>query len=315
MVSWASGSPSSRRSSLLPCACGATTGSSSTAWAVSREGPSWSDLLQAALIQAAILGTVGAVIAVAIDRAPRRWWIALGGGVAVLGAALTLLSPVLVQPLFESTTPVRDPALVAEIRSLAAREGVEVGEVLVSDASRRSRAVNARVEGLFGTQRVVLDDTLTDETPAAQVRWVVAHELVHVSRHHVLKGVAWLAGLALPLALLVSAVVALACGPARTGAGDLLRRVAVAIASVSVLLTLVTPLENWVSRAYEAEADWRALRLAGDPEAAIAHRVLARDLARADPDPPRLLQLWFGTHPTPLQRIGLAERARVSSRR
>jgi STE24 endopeptidase len=68
------------------------------------------------------------------------------------------------------------------------------------------------------------------------------------------------------------------------------------------------PLGNWVSRAYEGEAEWRALQVTGDAGAAIR---LQEGLVRQNlgvPDPPAWVRLWFGTHPTALERIGLARR-------
>lgn len=276
------------------------------------------DRLQAALLEAVILGLTFAVLAVAIRLLPRGWWAALGVLIAVVVAALALLAPLAIAPLFERTTPLRDPALAADVRAIADRAGVNVDDVVVSDASRRTRAVNARVEGLGGTQRVVLDDTLT-ELPRDQAAWVVAHEIAHVHHRHVLKGVTWLAALALPLALLVYAVTVWATGSGAAPGGEagvelVLRRVAVAAAAIAVLAALLAPLANRVSRAYEAEADWTAFALTDDPRAAIDLRRSSRALSRADPDPPRPYYLWFGTHPTSMERIGLALRAEREGR-
>ena len=69
------------------------------------------------------------------------------------------------------------------------------------------------------------------------------------------------------------------------------------------------PLANWVSRAYESEADWRGLQLAGDPQAAIGLQQGLVQRALGVPDTPEGIQVWFGSHPTALQRIGLALRA------
>jgi STE24 endopeptidase len=69
---------------------------------------------------------------------------------------------------------------------------------------------------------------------------------------------------------------------------------------------LVSPLQNTVSRTFEARADRTALWATHDPR---SFEALQRDLALSaltDPDPPRLAQIWFGTHPTVLQRLGMA---------
>src|SRR5437870_3184284 len=76
-------------------------------------------------------------------------------------------------------TPLGDEGLADRLRALARRAGVPVRDVLVADASRRTRKVNAYVSGLGATRRVVLFDTLLREAEPRQVELVVAHELGH----------------------------------------------------------------------------------------------------------------------------------------
>jgi len=271
------------------------------------------DRLEGAAIQMVILAIAVAVVAASVHYLRRSWWLALGALVTLLAVGLTLLSPVLISPRFEQTRPLDNPALERDIRELADRAGVEVDEIVVTDASRRTRAFNARVEGLGATQRVVLSDTLMQGAPPAELRWVVAHELAHAKEGHLVKGVAWIAALAVPLALLVFGATGAMAGFARDEHGRAraeasLTRTAVALAVITTLTAISAPLSNTVSRAYEAEADWIALQLTGDPQAAIDFRVRTRERRRGAVDPPALIQLWFGTHPTSSQRVGLAQR-------
>jgi STE24 endopeptidase len=269
------------------------------------------DRLEGTVIQMVILAVAVAVVAAAVHYLRRTWWLALGGLVAVLVVGITLLSPVVIAPRFEQTAALDDPALERDIRALADRAEVRVDEIVVSDASRRTRTLNARVDGLGATQRVVLFDTLLAEAPPAELRWVVAHELAHAKEAHVAKGVAWVAALALPLALVVFGATGAIAGFGRGGRQPdveaTLARTAVALAVITVLMAVSAPLVHAVSRAYEREADWIALQLTADPQAAIDFRVRTRELRRGDVDPPVLTQLWFGTHPTPQERVGMAQ--------
>ena len=81
----------------------------------------------------------------------------------------------------------------ADVEQLARRAGVDVGEVLVVDASRRTTAANAYVDGLGHTKRVVLYDTLLERFTPEQVRLVVAHELGHVKHRDLARGMLWVA--------------------------------------------------------------------------------------------------------------------------
>ncbi len=283
---------------------------------VTQSVPGWLlDLGKGLGIQMLIAAGIGAGVAVAIARAPRWWWAFAGAGAAVLIYAMSVLSPLLLEPVFQKTEPLRDAALSAEVLELADRAGVEAEDVVVNDASARTTAANAYVSGLGGSRHIVLYDTLLRDFPRDQVRMVVAHELAHVERQHVLKGSTWAAALALPAALLVFAVVGWRTGFAPAGRGAegtslVVRRLAVAAASAAVIGTLTIPLTTWVSRAYEREAEWRGLANAGDPDAAIGLQQGLVERSLGVPDPPQAVRVWFGTHPTALERIGMALRAR-----
>ena len=78
---------------------------------------------------------------------------------------------VLLEPMFNRFEPLRRPSSSrARLRSLADRAGVPVREVLVADASRRTRKHNAYVSGIGSTRRVVVFDTLLDGGGAARAR-------------------------------------------------------------------------------------------------------------------------------------------------
>ena len=89
-----------------------------------------------------------------------------------------------------------------------------------------------------------------------------------------------------------------------------MRRVAIAAAAFAVIGLASAPLSTWVSRAYEREAEWRGLAISRDPDAAIGLQQGLVKRSLGVPDPPEAVQVWFGTHPTALERIGMALRAR-----
>ena len=106
----------------------------------------------------------------------------------------TYLGPVVLDPVFNTFTPLRGRARRATTcSSWRSRPGVEVGEVYEVDASRRTTAANAYVTGIGHTKRVVLYDTLLKDFTPAETRLVVAHELGHVRHRDVPHGLLWLA--------------------------------------------------------------------------------------------------------------------------
>jgi STE24 endopeptidase len=159
------------------------------------------------------------------------------------------------------------------------------------------------VNGLGRTKRVVLYDTLIRDFPEDQVRSVVAHELAHVKHRDLPRALLWLALVAPAATFLVQELAERIAGGRRPGPGTL-PALALSSALVSPLLGSAS---NALSRRVEALADAFALRTTEDPAAFIE---LERKLAVtnvAEPEPPRLFQLLFGSHPTTTERIGIGE--------
>jgi STE24 endopeptidase len=109
----------------------------------------------------AVLGGVALVgLYVLIRLLPRWWWAAAATLSIALVYFLAFILPEVVNPLFNTFTPLRDQDLVQRVRALAARAGVPVETVLVMDASRQGRHTNAYFTGVGATRRIVLYDTL-----------------------------------------------------------------------------------------------------------------------------------------------------------
>ena len=256
-----------------------------------------------AVLAALVALTVAGALALAA-RFGRRWWVPASAGLALLAVAYVLLQPLVVEPLFNRFEPLRDPALVARIEALGERVGAEVGDVDVADASRRTTAANAVITGLGPTRRIALYDTLLDgRFSDDEIAVVAAHELAHAAREHVWKGTAWFVLFAVPGLAVLAAVVH---RRGRLGGRDGPALVPLALLVAFALSLLALPAQNALSRRYEAEADWLALRATGDAPAAVG---LVRGLALSslgDPDPPGWSRILVATHPAPLDRIAMA---------
>ena len=260
------------------------------------------DVVKSAGIGAVIAGAGGALLIFGIRRFGGRWWIPGAAVVIAFGAATTLLWPVVVDPLFNRFEPLPAGRERAAVLELADRAGVDVGEVYVMDASRRTTAANAYVAGLGQTKRVVLYDTLLEDFSFDELRLVVAHELSHVDNRDVPNGLVYLAIVA-PFGLLAAARLTDRLGPEDHGP----RTIPAAALALALLVPGNTGISNQLSRDVERRADVYAMELTGAPEASIRfqQRIAVQNVS--DPDPPRAWQVAFGTHPTTLERIGLAE--------
>ncbi|MGH3051745.1 MAG: M48 family metalloprotease, partial [Gaiellaceae bacterium] len=211
-----------------------------------------------------VLATIAVVGALALAGwLGGRWWLVGGPALAAVGVLFVLVQPLIIQPLFNRFEPLPDRELAREIERLGDDLGVRVDNVQVADASRRTTAANAYVAGIGPSKRVVLYDTILDGSfSRGQLLSVSAHELAHVARSHLWKGLAWFALLAIPGVFLVAWVTQ------RRGGLDDPALVPLALL-VALLFSLATlPFQNLVSRRYEREADWLALVATRDPDSA-----------------------------------------------
>jgi STE24 endopeptidase len=239
-----------------------------------------------------------AVVMAFARRYPRNWWLPVTPIFLALAAVFLVVSPYLLAGrVHRPSTPV----LRQDVQTLERAEGIDT-PVDVEKVSDITKEANAFAVGLWRTERVVVWDTLLKEPfTNREVRVVLAHEFGHIAHHHLWKGLAWAALFAFPLAFAIARITA-----RRGGLGD----PGLLPYGVLVLLLLnvaLTPVTNAVSRRYEGEADWSALRAAKDP---AAQKELFRQFAETSleqPNPPTWSYLFFENHPTLMQRIAMAE--------
>lgn len=253
-----------------------------------------------------VFGSVAAIAFFGVIRwQPRSWWWIGWLTFSVLSAVLVFIWPVVVAPLFNRFTPLPDGALKDRVVALADEAGVEVGEVLVSDASRRTTSENAYVAGLFGSKRLVLYDTLIEKGDEDETAFVVAHELGHQAEGHVSKGVA-LSVIGLFLSFVVLRWLASFDGPWRwAGAGGIgdVKALPVLLLFSIIASFAALPLENAVSRRFEATADRVAISLTEDPQTAVKvfRRLAFSNIS--DLRPPQVAVSFFFSHPPTRERI------------
>ena len=257
----------------------------------------------------AVLSALAVLAFVALARAvPGAWPAAAAPGAALLVLALGFAGPIVLEPLFNRLRPLGDAALAGEMRALAERAGVPVRDVLVADASRRTRRENAYVSGLGRTRRIVLFDNLLEASEPRQIKLVVAHELGHRRARHVERGTLLAMAGAAAVVLVLWGLLswpALLEAIGASGPGD--PRVAPFLFLVVGVFELIgLPLGAALSRRWEREADRSSLELTRDPQAfESAHRRLAR-ANLADLEPPRAFYALLFSHPTPPERIAAA---------
>ncbi|HMA26232.1 MAG TPA: M48 family metallopeptidase [Solirubrobacterales bacterium] len=263
------------------------------------------DWTKATAIGAILAGLVGSFALGLMRRFGGRWWIPGSVAVVIAAGILTWLAPVVLAPLFNKFERLPPGQARSDVLALARKAGVDVGQVYRVDASRRTTAINAYVNGIGSSKRVVLYDTLLNDLNRGERSSVVAHELGHVHGNDIQRGLLFVA-IVTPLALIFASGMAAAIARRRgaePGQPAYLPAFALAIALTSFVIGIAG---NQLSRAVEARADTFSLQLTNDPSGMIELQQQLADRNLSDPDPPGVFTFLFGTHPPAVDRIGAA---------
>ncbi|HWC65499.1 MAG TPA: M48 family metallopeptidase, partial [Thermoanaerobaculia bacterium] len=260
-----------------------------------------------------VLGGLFAVALYAvIRRFPRRWWL-IGAAVAMAFTIFAVaVEPVFIAPLFNKFTPLAAGPLKTKLLDLARSQGIDAKDVWEVDASRQSAHTNAYVAGLLGTERIVIYDTLLRTQTPREIVAVMGHEMGHYVLHHLWKGLAFGALLILIGAGLVKTLyprIATRRGE-RWAIGGITdpAGLPLVLLIVSAFSFLAAPAANAFSRAEEHEADAFSLDVVRDPDALAAGFAKFNTHDLSEYDPPRIVELWFYTHPSLEHRIEFCER-------
>ena len=232
-------------------------------------------------------------------------WIVAWACTATLSSLLMYLAPTLILPLFFKFSPLPEGALRDELTALCARQRFPVRELLVIDGSRRSSKANAFFTGFGSNKRIALYDTLIVSHTVPELLAVLAHEIGHFKRNHIIQH--FIFGQLNLLVLFFAASLCVDRPEIFAAFGVTTPSLYVGLALFLILVRPATVLigvaANYFSRRHEFEADRFAAEAMGDPNPLIrALKRLSKDsLSNLTPHP-LLVALRF-THPSVLARV------------
>ena len=254
-----------------------------------------------------VIGAPLMALALVGIRRVRRWWLALWLGSVPVMVFMILIAPVLLEPVFNTFKPLEDQQLKTELLDLASRAGIEGGRVYQVDKSKQTKTMNAYVNGLGPTKRIVMWDTIIAKMDHEELRFVMGHEMGHYVLHHIWKGLAF--GLAMLLVAFWLAQQAMDRGTRRWGRSwgfDVPHdpaAVPLLLLVVSVFFFLASPVMNGFSRYFEHQSDTSSLELTHLNDAGVRAFVKFAEQSKVLPDPPAFIRFWRYSHPTLAERI------------
>ena len=242
----------------------------------------------------------------AIIRHARRLWWAWGAGLTAVAVVFALVvSPILIEPLFNTYTPAPNGAMRDAVVELANKTGTPDDKIFIYDGSKQSDRYTANVSGLFGSARVAMSDVMFAKgADLAEVRGVVGHEMGHYVHMHTL----WMTGILIILAAivfwLIDRLFPLAkrlLGANRVGDISDPAGLPVLAAIGAVVGLMLTPVQNTMTRVIETDADRFSLIHANEPDG-LAKALIKTAEYRA-PSPTMIEEIFFYSHPSVENRV------------
>lgn len=267
------------------------------------------DALKGLAVGLVLAAVVGALALMALRRV-KRWWLALWIGSIPLILLMVVIQPIVLDPIFNDFQPLQNAELRQKLLTLASKAGIEGGRVYQVDKSKQTKTLNAYVNGIGPTKRIVMWDTLLAKMTDDEVLSVMGHEMGHYVMKHMWKGL----GFSLAISLLVFFLGQKIHdrGLTRWGAKWGIRGPGDPAALPYLLLIaggisfLLSPVINGFSRWLEHDSDIFALEVTRDNEGMASAFVKLAESSKRDPNPHPFIEFWRYSHPAIARRIEFA---------
>lgn len=240
-----------------------------------------------------------------IRKTGRLWWAWSGALMAGGAAFLLLLSPVLIEPLFNQYEPIPDSDVRDAVLALATEAGVPQDRVFMYDGSRQSNNFTANASGVGSNARIAISDVAMGDASLDEVKAVTGHEIGHYMLGHIWRALAVLSMLAIAIFWLTARLYPWFARRFGTDAPlEDIRGVPVFAFVLGLLFTLAQPITNTLTRIGESEADAYSLETVGLPDGLAGALIKTAEYRYPLAGP--LEQAIFYTHPSVESRVRAA---------
>lgn len=235
------------------------------------------------------------------------WWLISFFFVFGFGIFMMIISPYVIQPLFNKFSDLPEGALKDELVQLAKQTGFSNKGIYVMDGSKRSKHSNAYFSGFGKFRRIVLFDTLVEQLSIEELKAVLAHEIGHYKKAHILKS------MMLPVVFVLGAFWLLAFLQKQTWVYAQLGFNESYVGSVAPLLFFllffgdsilyfISPIISRISRKFEYEADAYARDVVGSGEPLVNALSKLTTENMGNPLPHPIFSGFYYSHPTFIER-------------
>ncbi len=272
------------------------------------------DLVKSLIISTILMAVMITAFMAFVVYLPKSWWFWAWAFFTLFEVVLLWLYPVLIAPLFNKYESIQDESLRDGITTLLRKVGLKAGGIYQVDAGKRSRHTNAYFTGIGRTKRIVLYDTLLASHAPDEIIAVLAHEVGHWKKKHIVKQLVFMIGISLILLYFVYLIVGspILYNAFRIQYTPVYAGLFLVSFYLSAFKYFLSPIGSAVMRRYEREADAMAFELTGSGQPMInaLKRLAKENLANLHPHP--FYVRFYYTHPPLTERI---ERLQAMERR
>ena len=131
-------------------------------------------------------GSILALIVWFYQQTGKNFWIYTWAFISIFSVFMTMFYSTLIVPLFNKQTPLQEGELKTQLEKFAQKVGFKLDKIFVIDGSKRSTKANAYFTGFGKKKRIVLYDTLINDLETDEIVAVLAHEVGHYKKNHVI---------------------------------------------------------------------------------------------------------------------------------
>lgn len=233
------------------------------------------------------------------------WWLPFAVLMFILSVVLAQIVPIIILPIFYKITPIENDDFKERIVALSKDAGLKVQNVFKFNMSKNTKKANAAFTGLGKTKRILLGDTLLDNYTNDEIETVIAHELGHYKKKHIVKNIFIGTVFSFLTFFLIAQLHRLSLS--LFGFKEIVQ-----ISSLPLLLLwggiiglIQTPISNFISRKFEYEADEYAIVSTNKTESFINTLEKLTDQNLGDREPLPIVEWFFYSHPSITNRISV----------
>jgi STE24 endopeptidase len=238
-----------------------------------------------------------------IDSFGLWWWLPFSVLMFIISVVLAQVVPIIILPLFYKVTPIENEILRERIFRLSREAGLKVENIFKFDMSKNTKKANAAFTGLGKTKRILLGDTLLENYTEDEIETVIAHELGHYKKKHIIKNIIISSVSSFLIFFLLAHLHSYSINWFGFSSITQIASLPLLIIWGGIIGLIQQPLTNIISRKFEYEADNYAVVSTGKKESFIQTLEKLTEQNLGDKEPHPCVEWFFYSHPSIRNRV------------